>query len=125
MALKDVRILIVDDEIFFRKVLRDLLEKIGFTVVAEAADGSEAVEKFRVHRPHVTIMDIYMPEKNGIDATREMVALNKNANVLVASASDMDYDSQAALDAGAKGILKKPFVPKEVYESIKKVLGGK
>jgi two-component system, chemotaxis family, chemotaxis protein CheY len=125
MALKDVRVLIVDDEFFFRKVLRDILEKIGFTVVGEASDGSEAVEKFRTLRPHVTIMDIYMPDKNGIDATREMVALNKNANVLVASASDMDYDTQAALDAGAKVILKKPFVPKEVYESIKKVLGGK
>ena len=125
MALKDVRILIVDDEVFFRKVLRDILEKIGFTVVAEAADGREAVEKFRVQRPHVTIMDIYMPEKNGIEATKEMVALDKNANVLICSASDFDSDTQAALDVGAKGILMKPFVPKEIYESIKKVLGGK
>jgi len=125
MALKDVRILIVDDEVFFRKVLRDILEKIGFTVVAEAADGSEAVAQFRAHRPHIIIMDIYMPEKNGIEATREMVALDKNANVLACSASDFDYDTQAALDAGAKVILLKPFVPKEVYESIKKVLGGK
>jgi len=125
MALKDVRILIVDDEIFFRKVLRDLLEKIGFTVVAEAADGSQAVQQFRACRPHIVIMDIYMPEKNGIDATREMVAVDPNARVLVASASDYDSDTQAALDVGAKGILMKPFVPKEVYELIKKVLGGK
>jgi two-component system chemotaxis response regulator CheY len=125
MAIKDIRVLIVDDEVFFRKVLRDILEKIGFSVVAEAADGVEAVEKFRSHRPHVTIMDIYMPEKNGIDATREMVAIDKNANVLVCSASDYDSDTQAALDVGAKAILLKPFVPKEVYEAIKKVLGGK
>ena len=125
MALKDVRVLIVDDEVFFRKVLRDIIGKIGFTVVAEAADGSEAVEMFRVHRPHVTIMDIYMPEKNGIDATKEMIALNKNANVLIASASDFDSDTEAALAVGAKGILMKPFVPKEIYESVKKVLGGK
>jgi two-component system, chemotaxis family, chemotaxis protein CheY len=125
MALKDVRILIVDDEVFFRKVLRDILEKIGFTVVAEAADGGEAVEKFRTQRPHVTIMDIYMPEKNGIEATREMIALDKKANVLICSASDYDSDTQAALDVGAKAILLKPFVPREIYESIKKVLGGK
>ena len=125
MALKDVRVLIVDDEIFFRKVLRDILGKIGFTVVAEAADGNEAVEKFRTHRPHVTIMDIYMPEKNGIEATKEMIALDKNANVLICSASDFDSDTQAALDVGAKAILLKPFVPKEIYESVKLVLGGK
>ena len=125
MALKDVRVLIVDDEVFFRNVLRDILGKIGFTVVAEAADGDDAMEKFRVHRPHVTIMDIYMPEKNGIDATKEMIALDRNANVLICSASDFDSDTQAALDAGAKAILMKPFVPKEIYESVKKVLGGK
>ena len=125
MALKDIRVLIVDDEAFFRKVLRDVLEKIGFTVVAEAANGNEAVEQFRAHRPHVTIMDIYMPEKNGIDATRDMVAIDPNAKVLVASASDYDCDTQAAFDAGAKGSLLKPFAPKEVYEGIKKVLTGK
>jgi two-component system, chemotaxis family, chemotaxis protein CheY len=125
MALKDVRILIVDDEVFFRKVLRDILGKIGFTVVAEAADGNEAVEMFRTQRPHVTIMDIYMPEKNGIDATKAMLALDRNANVLICSASDYDSDTQAALDVGAKAILLKPFVPKEIYEAVKRVLGGK
>ena len=125
MALKDIRILIVDDEIFFRQVLRDLLGKIGFTVVGEAADGGEAVEKYRALRPHIVIMDIYMPDKNGIDATKEMVAFDKNARVLVASASDFDSDTQAALDAGAKAILMKPFVPREVYDTIKKILTGK
>lgn len=125
MALKDVKILIVDDESFFRKVLRDLLEKIGFTVVGEAADGAEAVEKYRALRPHIVIMDIYMPDMNGIDATKAMVALDKNARVLVASASDFDSDTQAALDAGAKAILMKPFVPREIYETIRKILTGK
>ena len=125
MALKDIRILIVDDEIFFRKVLRDVLDTIGFTVVAEAADGDEAVRQFRTHRPHIVIMDIYMPDKNGIDATKEMIALDASARVLIASASDFDCDTQAALDAGAKAILKKPFASKEVYETVKKVLTGK
>jgi len=125
MALKDVRVLIVDDEVFFRNVLRDIIGKIGFTIVAEAADGREAVEQFRAHRPHVTIMDIYMPEKNGIEATKEMIGLDPRANVLICSASDYDSDTQAALDVGAKAILMKPFVPREIYESVKKVLGGK
>jgi len=125
MALKDVRVLIVDDEVFFRKVLRDVIGKIGFTIVGEAANGDEAVEKFRTLRPHVTIMDIYMPEKNGIEATKEMIALDQNAKVLICSASDFDSDTQAALDVGAKAILMKPFVPREIYETVKKVLGGK
>lgn len=125
MALKDIRVMIVDDEIFFRKVLRDILEKIGFTVACEAGDGGEAVEKYRTCKPHVTIMDIYMVDKNGIEATKEMIAINRNAKVIIASASDADYDTQAALDAGAKLILQKPFVPKEVYESIRKALTGK
>jgi two-component system, chemotaxis family, chemotaxis protein CheY len=81
MALKDVRILIVDDEAFYRNALRDMLGKIGFTVVAEADNGREAVRMFIAHRPHITIMDVYMPGKNGIDATREMIAIDKNANV--------------------------------------------
>jgi two-component system chemotaxis response regulator CheY len=125
MALKDVRVLIVDDEIFFRKVLRDIIGQIGFTIVGEASDGAEAVKQYAALRPHVVIMDIYMPEQSGIEATKEMIALNKGANVLICSASDYDSDTQAALDVGAKAILKKPFVPKEIYEAVKQVLGGK
>ena len=124
MALKDVRILIVDDEAFYRNSLRDILGRIGFTVVAEAADGREAVRMFLAHRPHITIMDVYMPGKNGIDATREMIALDKNANVLTSSASDCASDTNAVMKVGAKGIIKKPFEPKEIYESIKMVLRG-
>ncbi len=125
MALKDVRILIVDDELFFRQVLRDMLEKIGFSVVAEAVDGLEAVAQFRAHRPHVTIMDIYMPEKNGIDATREILALDGRAKVLVCSASGDDSDTRAALEVGASATVLKPFAAKEVYEAVKRVLTGK
>jgi len=125
MALKDVKILIVDDEFFSRRTLRDMLEKIGFSVVAEAIDGSEAVEKYRTYRPHITILDIFMPKKNGIDATREIIAINKSANVLVCTASDYRYDTQAALAVGAKDIILKPFVPREIYETVKEALGGK
>ncbi|QWV93399.1 response regulator [Geomonas oryzisoli] len=124
MALKDVRILIVDDEKFYRDSLRDILGRIGFTVVAEAADGIEGVRMFLAHRPHIVIMDVYMPVKNGIDATREMIALNKNANVLTSSASDCPSDTSAVMKVGAKGILKKPFEPREIYDTIKNVLCG-
>lgn len=124
MALKDVRILIVDDEPFFRNSLRSILERIGFTVAAEATDGREAVRMFLTHRPHIVIMDVYMSGKNGIDATREMIAIDKNAKVLTSSASDCPSDTQAVMKVGAKGIIKKPFDAKEIYESIKLLMCG-
>lgn len=125
MQAKDIRVLIADDEVFFRKVLRDIISRIGFTIVAEAADGGEAVRLFGQYRPHVVIMDIYMPDKNGIEATREIIALDPRARVLVCSASDYDPDTEAALAAGAKAIVMKPFQPKEIFESVVKVLGLK
>lgn len=124
MALKDVRILIVDDESFFRDSLREMIDKIGFTVVAEAASGREAVRMFLTHRPHITIMDVYMPEKNGIDATREIMAIDKDAKVLTSSASDCASDTEAVLKVGAKAVLKKPFDVREIYDTVKAVLTG-
>ena len=124
MALKDIRILIVDDEAFFRDALRETIARIGFSVVAEAANGREAVRQFLAHRPHVTIMDLYMPEKNGLDATREIIALDRYAKVLSSSASDCPSDAEASLKVGAKAIVKKPFEAREIYETVKHVLGG-
>lgn len=125
MALKDVRILIVDDEAFFRQNLRETIARIGFTVVAEAADGMEAVRSYLTHRPHVVIMDVYMPGKNGIDATREMLAIDKNAKILTSSASDCPSDTEAVIKVGAKGVVKKPFDAREIYESVKSLLCGR
>jgi two-component system chemotaxis response regulator CheY len=70
-------------------------------------------------------MDIYMPNKNGIDATKEILLLDAKAKVLVCSASGDHYDTQAALDIGASATILKPFAAKEVYDCIKKVLTGK
>jgi two-component system, chemotaxis family, chemotaxis protein CheY len=124
MALKDVRVLIVDDEAFFRDCLRETIGKIGFTVIAEASNGREAVAMFLTHRPNITIMDLYMPEKNGLDATREIMAIDKNAKVLTSSASDCASDTQAAIKVGAKGLIRKPYEAREIYQTVKTVLCG-
>ncbi|HEX8960966.1 MAG TPA: response regulator [Geobacteraceae bacterium] len=118
----DKTVMVVDDELFFRELLRDLLEKEGFAVIAEAANGDEAVEKYQAFRPAVTVMDIFMPEKNGIDATREIVALDGNARVLICSGIGYDDDVQVALQAGARDVIYKPFMPAEVMASIAKAL---
>jgi two-component system, chemotaxis family, chemotaxis protein CheY len=117
-------VLIVDDELFFRELLREILEKNGYAVIAEASDGLDAVAQFKAHRPALTVMDIFMPEGNGIEATREILSLDREARVVVCSGVGYEDDIEAALDAGALGIIYKPFMPDEVINSISKALGS-
>lgn len=113
------RIMIVDDEVFFRELLRDTLTKAGFNIVAEASSGSEAIALYREHRPELVLMDIYMPEKNGIEATRDLIALDPQARIIICSGMGYDDDLNAAVAAGAIGVIYKPFYEDEVIEIIK------
>lgn len=115
-------VMIVDDEFFFRSLLRDILEKAGYDVVAEAVNGDDAIAKYGLHHPVITIMDIFMPEKHGIDATREILAFDKDAKIVVCSAVGFDDEIQAALAAGARCLILKPFMPEEIVETINKLL---
>jgi two-component system chemotaxis response regulator CheY len=119
---KTAGVLVVDDEQFFRQVLRDMLQKDGFRVVAEASSGEEAVEKFRQFAPELVLMDIYMPDMNGIEATREIMALAPTARILICSGTGYDDDINAAIQAGARGIIYKPFFEAEVMETINTLL---
>ena len=119
---KAAGVLVVDDEQFFRQVLRDMLQKAGFRVVAEASSGEEAVEKFRQFAPELVLMDIYMPDMNGIEATRAIMALAPAARILICSGTGYDDDINAALQAGARGIIYKPFFEAEVMETINTLL---
>ncbi len=115
-------VMIVDDSEVARILLRDILEECGYTVVAEAADGVEAVEKYGVLRPLVTIMDVKMPRMGGIEAAREILALNGNARVLMCSSTDGGSLLAASAEAGASGVVYKPFLPEQVVEAIEAVL---
>jgi two-component system chemotaxis response regulator CheY len=117
-------VMIVDDELFFREMLRDLLVNAGFKVVAEALDGNDAVDKFRRHRPDITIMDIFMPEKNGIDAIKEIIAFDANARVLIYTGLGFDEDVAVALQSGARDVVLKTYFPEEVTDVINRVLAG-
>ncbi len=120
----DKTVMVVDDELFFREVLRDILTRGGFTVVAEVADGSDAVAQYRLHRPSIIIMDIFMPGKNGIEATQEILSVDKDAKVLICSGVGFDEDIEAAYQAGARGVILKPLIPAEIMETINNVLGN-
>jgi len=114
--------MIVDDELFFREVLRDMLEEDGFTIVAQAADGAEAIAQFEAHRPDVTVMDIYMPIKSGFDAAKEILSLDAQAKILICSGLGYDEDVQAALKIGVKDVILKPFIRNEVIEIINRIV---
>ena len=117
-------IMIVDDELFFRELLGDILKKGGYSIVAEASDGIEAVDKFRTYRPELTIMDIFMPEGNGIEAVREIVSLDKNAKVVICSGVGYDDDIDAARSAGARDVIFKPFMAMEVLDIVTRVMSS-
>ena len=121
-APKTITVMIVDDEAFFRKLLHDILTEGGMSVVAEAGDGREAVEQFRHHRPDVILMDIYMAEMSGIDATREIISVDSNAHIFICSGVGFDQDLDAALQAGAQGVIYKPFYAEEVLDTIRRAV---
>ncbi|ANE41263.1 MULTISPECIES: chemotaxis protein CheY [Fervidobacterium] len=116
------RILVVDDAAFMRMMLKDILTKAGHEVVGEAANGVEAVEKYKELRPDVVTMDITMPEMNGIDAIKEIKKIDPNATVIVCSAMGQQAMVIEAIQAGAKDFIVKPFQPARVIEAVQKVL---
>jgi two-component system chemotaxis response regulator CheY len=114
----------VDDEVFFRGLLSDILKQGGYSVIAEAATGEEAIAKYREVSPALVMMDIYMPVMGGIEATREIISIDPSAKVLICSGTGLDPDIAAAVQAGAKGVVYKPFYDDEVLESVMKALAG-
>ena len=119
-----VRIMVVDDALFMRNMLRGILEEEGFEIVAEAADGAEAVVKYQEFRPDITTMDIIMPVKNGIEALIEIRAIDGAARVVMCSAVGQESLVQAAQQAGAVDYILKPFNPDRVLEVMKRVAGA-
>jgi len=114
-------VMIVDDSLFMRKMLRDLLEQQGYQVVAEASDGNEAVARFREFRPDLTTLDIVMPNKNGIEALQEIMVFDPAARVVMCSAVGQEPFTVAANEAGAKAFILKPFNPELVAQVLKDV----
>ena len=114
------RILVVDDAVFMRKVVSDALAKGGHEVVGEAANGQEAVERFQELSPDVTTLDITMPEKDGLAALKEIVALDPGARVVMCSALGQESKVLESIKAGAKDFIVKPFQPDRVLSAIEK-----
>jgi len=124
--MKSIRILLADDHNVVRDGLRALLEReADMTVVAEAADGRESVRLAEEQSPDVVVMDLAMPNMNGIEATRRIVAANPRAAVVILSMHQDESYVLGSLNAGAKGYLLKDSMRKEVIDAIRAVHQGR
>jgi two-component system chemotaxis response regulator CheY len=118
------RILVVDDAAFMRKMVMDILREGGHEIVGEAANGDEAVERYRELRPDVTTLDITMPGKDGLTALQEIMAMDPSAKVVMCSALSQESKVLEAVRGGAKDFIAKPFGPQRVLSAIEKVVAG-
>ena len=116
------RVLVVDDAAFMRKMVSDALTKGGHEVVGEGADGAEAVVRFQELQPELTTLDITMPEKDGLAALKEIIALDPSARVIMCSALGQESKVLEAVKGGAKDFVVKPFKPDRILEAAAKAL---
>jgi two-component system chemotaxis response regulator CheY len=120
-----IRILIVDDAIFMRKMIGDILKKEGYEICGEAENGIEAIKKYKELKPDLVTMDIIMPDMSGIDAVQEIVNFDGNAKILMVSAMGQQSLVVEAIQKGAKDYVIKPFQPSRVLEAVERVLKTK
>jgi len=121
-----IRILAVDDHVLVRQGISVLLgTEPDMILVAEASNGREAIQQFRAHRPDVTIMDLQMPEMNGLDAIIAIRAEFPDAKIIVLTTYKGDVQILRALKAGARGYLLKSTIHKELTETIRAVHAGR
>ena len=116
-------ILVCDDAAFMRMMIKDILTKNGYTVAGEAQNGVKAVEKYNELKPDLVLMDITMPEMDGIQALKKIKEGAPNAVVIMCSAMGQQAMVIESIQAGAKDFIVKPFQAERVLEAVKKVIG--
>ena len=116
------KILIVDDALFMRKLIKDALKPLGFDIVGEAANGQEAIDKFKELQPDLVTMDIVMPEVTGLQALVEIRKLSKEVKVIMITAVDQRDSMIQAMDLGVSDFVVKPFTAERIIAAIEKAL---
>ena len=116
-------ILICDDAAFMRMMIKDILTKIGYNIVGEAENGAKAVEKYAELKPDLVLMDITMPEMDGIEALKKIKAADANASIIMCSAMGQQAMVIESIQSGAKDFIVKPFQADRVLEAVQKVVG--
>jgi two-component system chemotaxis response regulator CheY len=116
-------VMIVDDAAFMRMMIKDILSKNGYTVAGEAENGKVAVDKYNEVKPDLVLMDITMPEMDGIQALKAIKGNDPNAQVIMCSAMGQQAMVIEAIQSGAKDFIVKPFQAERVLEAVKKAIG--
>jgi two-component system chemotaxis response regulator CheY len=117
------KIMMVDDAAFMRKVIKDTLSKAGYTDLYEAVDGADAVEKYNEIKPDLVLMDITMPNMDGLEALKAIRAADGGANVVMCSAMGQETMVIDAIRSGAKDFIVKPFKPERVLKTVTSIVG--
>lgn len=118
-----LRVMIVDDALFMRNMLKDIFVRAGHQVVAEADNGESALQLYQANRPDLVTMDIVMPKKSGIEALQEIMASDPQACVVMVSALGQDSLVLEAVESGARDFIVKPFKEDKVNEIVRRVTG--
>lgn len=116
------RVLIVDDAAFMRMIIKDILTDNGYQIIGEAENGIEAIEMFNEAIPDLVIMDITMPEMDGIEAVKEIIKHDSSARIIMCSAMGQQEMVIESIEAGAKDFIVKPFQSDRVIEAVRKVM---
>jgi two-component system chemotaxis response regulator CheY len=116
-------ILVCDDAAFMRMMIKDILTKNGYNVVGEAENGAKAVEKYSEVTPDLVLMDITMPEMDGIQALKAIRSKDPNAKIIMCSAMGQQAMVIESIQSGAKDFIVKPFQADRVLDAVKKVVG--
>lgn len=113
------RLIVADDAPFIREIVRALVDKIGgISLVGEATNGEEAVELALRLKPDVILMDIIMPKKSGIEATKEIIRVMPEARIIAFSTADQETMVMRALEAGCCSFMEKPFNQEQLAKAI-------
>ena len=116
-------IVVCDDAAFMRMMIKDILSKNGYNIVGEAENGAKAVEKYAETKPDLVLMDITMPEMDGIQALKKIKESDPGAKIIMCSAMGQQAMVIESIQSGAKDFIVKPFQPDRVLEAVKKVIG--
>lgn len=116
-------VLICDDAAFMRMMIKDILTKNGYEVAGEAENGAKAVEKYNETKPDLVLMDITMPEMDGIQALKKIKEEDPSATIIMCSAMGQQAMVIESIQSGAKDFIVKPFDKDRVLEAVKKAVG--
>lgn len=118
MDLAKFKIQICDDSILARKQIKDVLSGNGCLSIIESKDGQETVELYKKEKPDLVFMDIVMPLMDGVEAVRQIIEYNPSAKIIMLSSVGTRGQIKAAIDAGAKDFIQKPFKPERIIDVI-------